>query len=112
MPEETDNLISPKREDFNYVMSNAPKELSRVFSKQEGRTHFGLYSFVDESGERRFVEANTDEWHRKKGVDVEDALYQSASKNASDSSFVGGWEYYDDLTKKNLPEKIMDWMKR
>ena len=103
---------NPKRRDFDYVISNAPDELSQVHSKQEGRTHYGLYSLVNDSGEREFVEASADEWYRKKGISVQDALYHSASQNVESGKFVGGWEYYDDMTKKNLPEKIIDWMKR
>ena len=98
-----------KRKDFDYIIENAPEELSQIYSKQEGRNHFGLYSFVDETGVRRFVEATADEWYRKKDVDVKDALFGSASKNLDAGQFVDGWEYYDSMTKRSIPEKVMDW---
>ena len=57
----TNPQSNPKRKDFDYVIANAPKELSRVHTKQEGRNHYGLFSFVNEAGDRKFVEASADD---------------------------------------------------
>jgi hypothetical protein len=108
----TNPQSNPKRKDFDYVIANAPKELSRVHTKQEGRNHYGLFSFVNEDGDRKFVEASADEWYRKKGVSINDALHGAAAKNVESGNFIDGWNYYDDMTKKNLPDKIIDWLRR
>ena len=107
---------TPYRKDFERVVSNAPDELARVLSKQEGRTHYGLYTFKGEDGRPMFVSASADQWHKPRGFSLDDWMYKTARDKMEageifpmdTDSGVSGWGTYRDLVEPTMQEKFVD----
>ena len=104
------------RKSFEKIIKNAPSELARVATKQDGPSHYGLYTFEGEDGERRFVSSTSDEWHKPREFSVDDWMYRNARKKMDagktfpmdTDSGVSGWGTYKDLVEPTLQEKIIE----
>jgi len=100
-----------RREKFEEIVYNAPNELAQIVSKQDGRTHHGLYTFLDKDDQRKFVTSTADEWYRPKDLSVQGALYKGASKRMESGKMISdkeAWQYYKDMTDKSIPERIIN----
>tara|TARA_R100000656_G_scaffold108946_1_gene81010 strand:+ start:836 stop:1537 length:702 start_codon:yes stop_codon:yes gene_type:complete len=108
---------SDSRASFERIIKNAPGELSQVISKQDGRTHYGLYTYEDDAGKRMFVDTSADQWHKPKEYSVDDWMYRNARKSIesgnvfsmdSEKGELSGWSSYKDLSKRSITDKVLD----
>tara|TARA_R100000656_G_scaffold84031_1_gene61357 strand:+ start:609 stop:1235 length:627 start_codon:yes stop_codon:yes gene_type:complete len=102
---------TPRRAKFEEIIYNAPDELAQVVTRQDGRTHHALYTFLDKDDVRKYVSSNTDQWWKPKELSHQGALYKNASNQVKSGNFLSetdAWGLYKELTHTSVQKRFVD----